>query len=418
MTITPQPSLRTTALSAMVVLLVVLAFAALLSLRNVIVSIFLGLLLATALRPLMSRLREGRVPRLLAASASILALILAIVGFLVLVVPMVVAQSQGVIDSLPGLYDSLRMKMASSGVPLLRMLGARLADDLPFTGMIGDASLAEQALTLLPTAGYTFFVTVGTLLFTYYWLLYRERSLRGLLLLLPIERRERAEELWLQIEDRIGAFVRGQTLLALVTGVFSLVAYLVIGLPYAPLMALIGGVLEFVPFLGPFIATGVAVVIGLSVSPSLGVSALVAGIIIQQIENIFLAPRIMDRAVGISPVVTLLAFVGFAALFGPVGGLLAIPMAAMLQVLFRAWVDGKGAPVEEATAGRGLADRVRYEVRDLARDLSTHLREKEDVVSADADASEDAIEQVIADLQALLGEGWDGTPSQDNHVYS
>jgi hypothetical protein len=151
----------------------------------------------------------------------------------------------------------------------------------------------------------------------------------------------------------------------------------------------------------------VAVIIGLSVSPNLGFSALVAGIIIQQIENTFLAPRIMDRAVGISPVVTLLAFVGFAALFGPVGGLLAIPLAAMLQVLFRAWVERAGAPSEATPAGRGLADRVRYEVRVLARDLASHLREKEGATSAAADASEDAIEQVIADLESLLAEEWE-----------
>jgi predicted PurR-regulated permease PerM len=279
--------------------------------------------------------------------------------------------------------------------------------------MISSAALAEQALALLPAAGYSLFVAVGTLLFSYYWLLYRDRSLRGLLLLIPLERRQQAEAIWAQIEDRIGAFVRGQALLALITGVCSLVAYLIIGLPYAPLIALIAGVLEFVPFLGPFLTTAVAVIIGLSVSPGLGLNALVAGIVIQQIENIFLAPRIMDRAVGISPVVTLLAFVGFAALFGPVGGLLAIPLAAMLQVLFRAWVESTRAPAEVAEGGRGPADRVRYEMRGLAQDITALLRAKEMAASADADASEDAIEQVLADLEILLAKASSADGPQD-----
>lgn len=397
-------SLRTTALGTIVVLLVVLGFAALISLRNVLVSVFLGLLLATTLRPLMSRLREGRIPRLLAASASIGALLAALAGFLTLVGPLIIAQTQAAISALPDLYDTMRASMIASGVPMLRLLGAYLAADLPLAEELSVNTLAAQGVALLPTAGYSLFVAIGTLLFSYYWLLYRERSVRSLLLLIPLEHRQRAEQIWLRIEERIGAFVRGQALLAAVTGIFSLVAYWLIGLPYAPLVALLGGLLEFVPFLGPFLATAIAIVIGLSVSPGLGLSALAAGIVIQQIENNFLAPRIMDRAVGISPVVTLLAFVGFAALFGPVGGLLAIPLAATLQVLFRAWVEWIDAPQEHALAGRGQRDRMHYQIHALASDIATHLRQKEVAASADADSVEEAIEQVLSELDAQLAE--------------
>jgi predicted PurR-regulated permease PerM len=293
-------------------------------------------------------------------------------------------------------------QLALSRLRLLRLLSEHTPPVAPVMGASAPADLSAGLLTLLPAAGYSLFVTVGTLLFSYYWLLYRERSIRGLLLLLPMDRRAAAEMVWGRIEERIGAFLRGQALLALITGAFSLVAYWLIGLPYVLLIALVAAVLEFVPFLGPIIATLVAVVLGFSQSPQLGLSALVAGIVVQQIENNFLAPRIMDKAVGISPVVTLLAFVGFAALFGPAGGLMAIPLAAVLQVLFVAWLERNAAAAEAGAAGRSLTDRLRYTTRDLARDIAAHLRQKDALASADADTLEEELEQLLADLDGLI----------------
>lgn len=402
----PSLSLYRTAMATVTVMLVVLAFLLVLSIRNVLVSIFLGLLLATALRPVMSKLREGRLPSFAAASLAVLLMLGLVAGFLVVVVPLIVAQVNALLVDLPRLYADLREGMLASRVLIVRQIGYRLDAELPLPSPEDTevAAMGDMLLTYLPVAGYALFVTLCTLVFTYYWLLYRERSVRGLLLLLPMERREGAEALWLQIESRIGAFLRGQTLLALMTGVFSLVGYWLVGLPFVLLLALIGAVLEFVPFLGPFIATGVAVAAGLSESPAKGMAALLVGLLIQQVQNIFFAPRIMDKAVGVSPVVTLLAFVGFTALFGPAGSLLAIPLAASLQVLFTAWVERSGAAADVAPAGRTMADRLRYGVRELASDIAGHLRQKEAAADGDADETEEALEELLQDLDALIAD--------------
>jgi predicted PurR-regulated permease PerM len=394
-----------------VVLLVLLGFALLLSMRNVLASVFLGLLVATALRPVMSRLREGRLPSFVAASAAILLLIGLVLGALVLIVPLIARQADALSEALPTLYESARHWLVNSNLRIFRQIGYRL-ETTPTQPGAAPAELDAQALATLSTVGYLLFVTISTFVFAYYWLLYRERSLRGLLLLLPMERRAGAEAVWLQIEERIGAFLRGQLILALITAGLSLIGYWVAGVPFAVLLAVIAGVLELVPFIGPFIATGVAVVVAFSEGPDAAIAALVVGIIVQQIENNFLAPRVMDETVGISPVVTLLAFVGFAALFGPAGALLAIPLAATLQVLFAAWMERRDTSEEVVPAGRSRADRLRYAVREMASDIAGRLRDKEETARPEADQQEEELERIMLDLDGLLAsEGDEARPT-------
>ncbi len=110
----PRRLLQSTALATLVVLLVLLGFALLLSLRNVLASVFLGLLLATALRPLMSRLQEGHVPRFVAASVAMLLLVGSIVGLIVLILPLATSQIGSISAALPQLYAGAREWMIDS----------------------------------------------------------------------------------------------------------------------------------------------------------------------------------------------------------------------------------------------------------------------------------------------------------------
>ncbi|NTU81379.1 MAG: AI-2E family transporter [Chloroflexales bacterium] len=393
--------LRETAQATLVVLLVLLGFALILSLRNLVVSVFLGLMLATALRPVMGRLREGRLPRFLAASSTILLLLGVVAAFLLIVVPRVASQADSIARAVPELYEGARGWLIASRFRLFQQIGNRLEPTLP-AGDLGLEILWPRLIPTLSAVGYLSFVTVCTLVFTYYWLLYRERSIRGLLLLLPIERREGAERIWLEIEGRIGDFLRGQAILALTVGGASLVGYWVAGVPFAVMLAIVAAVFELVPFIGPFIATGAAIAVSLSEGPQTALAALAVGLVVQQIENNFLAPRIMDETVGVSPVVTLLAFVGFGALFGAGGALLAIPLTAAIQVLFTAWLQRAPSSAAVAPAGRTLADRLLYEARVLAADIAGHLRAKDAGVQAGVDAPEEALEQILHELEAIL----------------
>lgn len=398
-----QVRLQDIALGTVVVLLVVLGFLLLLAVRSVLIGIFLGLLLATGLRPVMAWLQRAGLPRQAAASLALGLLLGGVAAVGALVIPMTIEQVRTLVANLPTLLETLRDELVASRLSLVRQIGRQLPLSLPQDEVNGETPLVVVGWLVgwLPSIDRLLFFTFSTLLFAYYWLMYRDRSVAGLLLLLAQERREAAEDLWGKIEGRVGDFVRGQIMLGGVTGGLSLIGYWLIGLPYALVLALIAALLEIVPFLGAILSTGLAVGVGLSVSFELGLIALATGIIIQQLESNVLAPRIMAHAVGVSPVITLLAFVGFTALLGPVGGFVAVPLAATLQVLLKAWVD-REALNEAPGDGRDQAAHLRYQIADLSQDLTRRLRERPEADAAPLDDPEEQIEAVLVELQKLL----------------
>jgi predicted PurR-regulated permease PerM len=393
---------RTVAAISLVVMSVILLFALLILLRNVLVGMFLGLLLAIALQPVVEHLRRLKINRFIAATVAVTLLICIVVGSTLVLTPFVFTQAQTLERELPQLIGSIRSQLAGSRFSLARQISTQIPSAFTMSQQLSISAILSQSLNWLPTIGSALIGTATTLLFTYAWLISSERSIRIVLLSFPLERRPLVEAIWNDIESRMGAFVRGQLILALITGVVSLIGYWLIGLPYALLLAVIAGLLEFVPFLGPLLTAVLAGAIGFSVSPELGIAALIVGAIVQQIENIFLVPHIMDQAVGVNPIVTLLAFVGFAALFGPLGGLLAIPLAATGQVFFETWLNRRDERGTISATGRSATDKVRYQLQELAQDMNRHTRTTEQLPDQQNEVVEESLEQLVADLDIIL----------------
>ena len=240
------------------------------------------------------------------------------------------------------------------------------------------------------------------LLFAFYWSLQGPRTITAVMLRIPEERRIAAREVLDASQDRVGAFVRGQGLLCLAIAVLSFIAYLWIGLPYALVLAVIAGVLELVPYFGPTLGTVPALMAALTTDPGKAVWVIVAAVVIQTLENYLLVPRIMDRAVGVHPVVTLLAVVAFGSLFGMMGVILAIPMAAIVQLildrlLLQPEINDPPAPV-----ARDAVSRLRYEVQELIQDVRSQFRHKDEPTADDADEVEDLVESLALDFEHEL----------------
>jgi predicted PurR-regulated permease PerM len=389
-----------------VVLLVIVGFLAILALRNVLILLFVGIVLATAVRPLMNRLRAVHLPRSLSALGALLLLVGLLYAVIVAVAPFLLIQAQRLMEQVPSYYASLRQSLVGSRFLVVQLFGNRLPPSVEATPSEGPGLLVQLA-SYLPSIVSVGLALLGAFLFSYYWLLYRDRALQSLVLLLPLDTRDRARELWEQIEGKIGAFVRGQLLLGVSVGSLSLLGFWLIGLPYAPLLAVIAGLMELVPVVGPLIAAVPAIAVGLSSSPELGLYAALVALVVQQLENNLLVPKIMDQTVGVSPVVSLLALVAFAALFGFVGALLAIPLAAVLQVLLDAWLL-RNTVTSEQVQGRDELAVLRYEVQDLTQDLRGQLRlatpestdPDEDVVEEELEAIIGAVDELLAEAQA------------------
>jgi hypothetical protein len=187
----------------------------------------------------------------------------------------------------------------------------------------------------------------------------------------------------------------------------ALVAYLLIGLPNALVLALIAGLLEAIPMVGPLLGAIPAAIIAFSLSPAKLIWVIVATLIIQQVENSVLVPRVMRKAVGVNPFVSLLAIFTFSSIFGIAGAFMAIPMAAIIQLILDRFIFHPSTIDSETMTGRDYSSRLRYEAQDLADDLRKQARFKQagSVVRVkQIDKVMDEIETITTDLDVLLSQ--------------
>ena len=174
---------------------------------------------------------------------------------------------------------------------------------------------------------------LSVIVLSIYLTLDQSRLERFWLSLAPAVRRPELLAIWREIESRLGTYVRGEILLMTSIGVLASLGYLAIGLPYPMALGALAGLLEFVPMVGPTLGAIPAVIVAFSISPQAALLVVVYSIVIQVTENHFLVPRMMGRSVGVSPVMVILAIFAFSSLLGISGAFLAIPLAAILQVL-------------------------------------------------------------------------------------
>ncbi len=396
-------TLKQVALGTAIVALIVLGVLILIALRFVVLLLFLGIVVATALSPVAERLRKIGVSRGLAALLAF-ALLFALIGaILAALVPFFLAQITTVAADLPERYNGLRDSLTTSPSRLVRDLGTLLPND-PFTGAMnqGEEAVGLEVSTFVITLLRGFAFGGLVLLLSYYWLYYRALAIQSIALVLPMNWRAEAIEVWNQIETKIGGFVRGLAILGISIGILSFIGYTLIGLPYALTLGIIAGILEAIPYVGPFLTMVIATLVGLTISPEKAILALITANIIQLIENTIVVPRAMDKTVGVRPVVTLLALAIFGELFGLVGALLAVPLAAAFQVLLDRFVLSAPTVSQMEIGGRDQLALLRYKAQDLASDLRQQVRSKEEEINAEADVDEEELEALLVDLDGLL----------------
>ena len=228
---------------------------------------------------------------------------------------------------------------------------------------------ADTVWNSAASAAKAIFLSIAILLLAFHWTLEGPRTVQALLPLVAKGQRLGTFELITAMETKVGYFIAGQSVLCLVVGILALAAYLLIGLPNALVLALIAGVFEAVPMFGPLLGAIPAGIIALSIAPSKLVWVIAATVVIQQLENNLLVPRVMGKAVGVNPFVSLLSIFAFSSLFGIAGALMAIPMAAIIQLVLNRFVFDPEHRQQSLPAGRGCASRLRYETQDLVQDL-------------------------------------------------
>ena len=319
---------------------ILLALGVLWMIRDIILYGFAALLLAGMIYPFAAWVNKRRIPKL-AAVLGIYLLLFGVIAFLIVaLIPALVEQSRAFITTygdqvgnLSGLLDrwkSVSGEYAVGGINLsdgLRGLQSQVQGI--FTNVFGTISGIF--------GGIAAFVLI--LVLTLYIVIEDFAIKRVFEQWVPREYQEIISRItWLMME-RLGAWMRGQLLLCLIIGVLYLVVFAVLGVPYALLLAVIGGLLEFIPYIGPLLSAIPAVLLALTVSPATALFTLIALLIIQQLENNLIVPKVMERAVGLNPIVSILVFLIGAKLFGVPGAIFSIPVTVAFWIGWSEWMN-------------------------------------------------------------------------------
>jgi predicted PurR-regulated permease PerM len=338
MTLQRQISFWVLALAAVVLSLVVL--------RDVLLPFVAGIVLAYLLDPLADRLQRLGLSRLIATVLILIVFVLLFAAILVLLAPLVAHQLVAFIAKLPSYAEKLQALLAEQGAPLLDRLGAgNLAAEAQKS--LGDilkegASWAGKVLNSLWSGGQAvvsiFALLVITPVVTFYLLVDWDDMIAKVDSWLPRNHRAVIRDLAGEMDRAIAGFIRGQAIVCLLLGMFYAIGLTLLGVNFGALIGLISGFLSFIPYVGSL--TGLVLSVGVAlvqfwpdwIMPLAALAVFVAG---QFLEGNVFAPKFVGEAVGLHPVWLMFALLAFGSLFGFVGLLVAVPLAAIMGVLAR-----------------------------------------------------------------------------------
>jgi predicted PurR-regulated permease PerM len=308
---------------------VVAAALALWKMRVVIALLFVALTIAAAMRPGVEWLHARRVPRVVGVLLHYLALLGIFAVLVWLIVPQAVDQVQ---QALGGATEHSQLKQAeahTSGLPHKFLV----ALDRRLHALPSASALIHPALTITKTALEVLAGILFTLAVAAYWIFEREWAEELLLRLVPKRKRKTVRDTWHLIDQKLGAFVRGQLLMITFVSTVLSVAFWALGLPYWLLLGVFAGIVEMVPVVGPLIAGSLAVAVALTQSWQTAVLAAVAVYGLRLLQDYVINPRVLGRAVGLSPLIVLVTVSIVATLLGPFYVLLSVPLASVAATL-------------------------------------------------------------------------------------
>jgi predicted PurR-regulated permease PerM len=301
--------------------------------QDVLFLLILAILLATAIEPLVNRLRRGPFTRG-SGVLVVYTLIVVVIGLSAyIIVPSVVSQAASFSETLPARLQQLRPYAENLQPRPLQGFAVGVLDNAIQAVQSPPRPAQDEIVQVGATAAHTLLSFFTVFVLAYYWLVERPLIKRVILRTVPVRHARSVNTVWMEVEEKLGGWVRGQLILMLAIGVMATLGYVVIGLPNPILLGVASGLFEIIPMIGPFLAFAPAVLVALALDPTRAVFVVGYALVIQQIESNVLVPRVMGRTVGISPLTVLMGILVGGSLAGLPGAFLAVPLAGALQVL-------------------------------------------------------------------------------------
>lgn len=333
---------------------VVAAVAALLfvawRIKDVFPLTFAGVVLATVFHALAVPLaRWTHLPRRLCVVLVVVAIVAMTIGSGILFGGQVAEQVQGLVQQLPTAVEKVRGRLEGTGLGrmLLDGIGGAVGGEAPLGGL---KAFFSSTFGLLANTVLIFFLGL-------YLALEPDLYRRGAVRLVPVASRATAEQALCAAGSALRKWLTGQLVSMLVVGFLTGIGLWLIGIPFAPLLGIIAGFLEFIPFVGPVLASIPGILLALSEGTDKAFYALLVYGAVQQTENNLLMPLIQRWAVSLPPALSMLSIVGFGLLFGVLGVLFAAPLVVVAMTLVRNLyvehaLEGAPAPSTEPVTAR------------------------------------------------------------------
>lgn len=323
------------------IVLVLLALGFLYLVRDIIAILFTTFVLSAALTPAVDWLHKKRIPRALSVLLIYLVLIGIVALSVYLLIPPLVAQIKELANQFPTLYDKF--------VPyLLRIKGLSREEEFVSNVQQNLASLGENITaatrTLFSTLGSilgSIFSAIVILVLSFYLIVQKDALKNFIKAMVPSKRAPYIVDLFDRINNKIGRWLSGQIILCIVVGVLIFIGLRLLGVKYALVLAIFAGITEIIPYIGPVIGGLPAVLLAFIESPLLALFVIILYFVVQQLENHILVPKIMQKAIGLNPIVVIFALLIGGKLAGILGMILAVPVVAGISVFVRDYLGTK-----------------------------------------------------------------------------
>lgn len=316
----------------LLVLLIVLLY----FLRDLVLVLLTAIVLASSLEPAIRFFKKYRVPRVVSVLLVYVITAVSFFGILFLFIPPILDEASGFVATLPETIESLNFSgsfgnglFSNPQVPVAFNL-SEIIDKLRSTlsGVTGSTFSALSSVF----GGVLSFILI--IVFSFYFAVQETGIDDFLRVVTPAKHQRYVIDLWKRSQEKIGKWMQGQLVLALIVGVLMYLGLVILGVPYALLLAVLAAIFELIPVFGQFLAAIPAVIIGFS-DGGVTTAGLVIGLvlIIQQFESNLIYPLVVKKVVGVPPLLVILALIVGAKLAGFLGILLSVPIAAALQEL-------------------------------------------------------------------------------------
>ena len=336
---TVNVNISTNTIIKLVIFFLIIGF--LFLIKEIVVIIFLSFVLASALDPFVDWLQKRKIPRGLGIVIIYILLFAFVSLAVILIIPPISKEVTQISENFPLYYEKIVNGFNAFKSNLESPENTeQVQQGLNSLGENLSATVSNVAGAIFSIFGGLFSVLL-VLVLTFYFTINEEATRGFIYTFAPSNIHPYINSLHTRIQKKLGSWLRGQLILSLVIFALTFIGLTILGVPYALVLAFIAGILEIIPTIGPLIAAIPAAFFAFLQSPVMGVSVIILYIIIQELENHLIVPKIMSKSVGLNPLIVIISVLIGAKIGGVFGALFAVPVVTAISVFLRDIIEKK-----------------------------------------------------------------------------